>query len=241
MNELIASTVSKTPIEIALQIDEEGYTTAKALYEWLELDPSNYSRWIRQNITENLYVDENDYSSLMTSKNGRGNYAQDYRISANLAKKICMMANSDRGNQGREYFLGCEVGLKRSVEIINELQCQVKNLSDKLGNINNRLICMESGTSVAGGKLSEWVNTTSADIIGLSNYCDCSVKEMYSRVIDRMEEIYGIFFQRYFDEYAVSHQNEKPIWRITVIDYYDLNDAFETAYIQIGKEVGYEF
>lgn len=43
MNELI-ETMGKTPIEIALQIDDDGYTTSKKLYEWLELDQSHYSR-----------------------------------------------------------------------------------------------------------------------------------------------------------------------------------------------------
>ena len=37
-----------TPIEIALGIDSEGRTTAKKLYEFLELDPSHYAKWFRR-------------------------------------------------------------------------------------------------------------------------------------------------------------------------------------------------
>lgn len=104
-----------TPIEIALSIDEEGYTTARRLYEWLELDPGNYSRWLKANILDNPYADETEYSSLMKSK-GRGQMAQDYRISASLAKRISMASHSERGEQARVYFIGCEQALVRLVE-----------------------------------------------------------------------------------------------------------------------------
>ena len=52
MNDLMNKVV-QTPIEIALGIDENGMTTAKKLYEFLGMDLKNYSRWIRNNITEN--------------------------------------------------------------------------------------------------------------------------------------------------------------------------------------------
>ena len=38
MNELDIHTGNQTPIEIALGVDERGMTTAKKLYEFLELD-----------------------------------------------------------------------------------------------------------------------------------------------------------------------------------------------------------
>lgn len=44
MNEITINTANRTPIEIALGIDEEGMTTARKLYAFLELDSSNYSR-----------------------------------------------------------------------------------------------------------------------------------------------------------------------------------------------------
>lgn len=114
MNEII-QVVNKTPIEIALQIDDEGFTTAKKLYEWLELDPSHYARWCKSNITENAFVEEKEYSPLMASK-GKGNFASDYKISATLAKKISMMANTEMGNAARDYFIGCEQMLVRLAE-----------------------------------------------------------------------------------------------------------------------------
>ena len=59
MNDLM-NKVAQTPIEIALGIDENGMTTARKLYEFLGMDKSNYSRWIRNNITENQFATENE-------------------------------------------------------------------------------------------------------------------------------------------------------------------------------------
>lgn len=113
----IMETSNRTPIEIALKIDDEGFTTARKLYEWLELDDSNYTRWLKSNIVDNPYTEDGfDYSSLMTKNNGRGRPMQDCKISASLAKKLAMASRSDRGEEARDYFIGCEQALKRVAE-----------------------------------------------------------------------------------------------------------------------------
>lgn len=107
--------VGNTPIEIALGIDEQGRTTAKRLYAFLELNATHYSRWCRRNITENDFAEENVdyYSPSMASERGRGNFAQDYLLTATFAKKLAMVSSSERGEQAREYFIKVEEQLKR--------------------------------------------------------------------------------------------------------------------------------
>ena len=114
--ENLVDVVNKTPIEIALQIDEEGFTTAKRLYSWLEMDSSHYSRWCKKYILENPFAEEGvDYSPLEASK-GRGNFSDDYKISSALAKKLSMQQRTERGEQARNYFIGCEQALVRLIE-----------------------------------------------------------------------------------------------------------------------------
>lgn len=132
----VALKVGKTPIEIALGIDDQGRTTAKKLYAFLELAQSNYSRWCRSNITENdfaeesidfvvlsastdnLLPDKSNGSSLMKNEN-RGRFnpkpTQDYILTATFAKKLAMASNSARGEQAREYFIRVEEQLKKVV------------------------------------------------------------------------------------------------------------------------------
>lgn len=43
----------QTPIEIALGVDENGMTTARKLYAFLELAQGQFSRWAKSNIVDN--------------------------------------------------------------------------------------------------------------------------------------------------------------------------------------------
>jgi len=137
MEEMVLSR-RQTPIEIALDIDETGHTTARRLYAWLELRPGDYSRWVNKNIVGNKFAEEGkDHSALMRSKDAenpknaidmgfvhsasmrseqghRGNFAQDYRITASFAKRLAMASNSARGEETRLYFLKVEEALAKA-------------------------------------------------------------------------------------------------------------------------------
>ena len=77
MNDIINNTSKQTPIEIALGIDENGYTTARALYDFLDMPKQNFARWAKKNIEENEYFEETvDWWGFFTMKNG--NECKDY-------------------------------------------------------------------------------------------------------------------------------------------------------------------
>ena len=68
------------------------------------MDASNYSRWVKTNITENPFAEENTdyfYSSSMTSEQKRGNFSQDFKLTANFAKKLSMQGKTERAKQAR--------------------------------------------------------------------------------------------------------------------------------------------
>ena len=54
----VTENAERTPIEVALGVDKDGFTTAKKLYQWLELDESHYSRWVSTNILENPFAEK---------------------------------------------------------------------------------------------------------------------------------------------------------------------------------------
>ncbi len=111
---LVENIEERTPIEVVLEIDKDGFTTAKKLYRWLELDEAHYARWVKVNIIENPYADEgNDFSPLKvkSTKGVMGRPTTDYKLSASFAKKLAMSAKSERGEQARIYFLQCEKAL----------------------------------------------------------------------------------------------------------------------------------
>lgn len=85
------------------------------LYDFLELEKSNYSRFIRKEILDNPFAEEGkDYSSCMTSENigKKGNFRKDYNLHIDFAKKLCMVSKSGKGNDVRNYL----VNLTKKVE-----------------------------------------------------------------------------------------------------------------------------
>lgn len=112
MNEVI-NVPKQTPIEIALQIDDEGYTTARKLYFWLYENGTHYAKWLKENVTENPFAESGEFSPVLRKPQKQGGRpTEDYRITASLAKRISMAARSKRGEDARKYFLGCEQALK---------------------------------------------------------------------------------------------------------------------------------
>lgn len=115
--------INQTPIEIALGIGEDGTTTAKALYDFLEFAPNNYARWCKRNITQNEFAEENvDFWAVfpVEERNFNPCPTQDYRLTASFAKKLSMMAKSERGEQARKYFVSVEDKAKDMVLMLRE-------------------------------------------------------------------------------------------------------------------------
>lgn len=120
----LANTVSQTPIEIALGIDENGMTTARALYEFLSGEKSNFSKWAKRNIENNEFYEENvDWWGFVTVTNG--NKCKDYRLTTDFAKHLSMESHSSKGKTARQYFVRVEDGMK-------EVAMKFRNMSPEL-------------------------------------------------------------------------------------------------------------
>lgn len=127
MNSLIKKP-NQTPIEIALGIDEQGMTTARKLYEFLELAKGQFSRWCKNNIAENEFAEDGvDYMGF--DINVEGNQVKDYKLTAVFAKKLSMTTKSEKGEQARQYFVQTEDKLK-------EIAIQESSLSPELQMFN---------------------------------------------------------------------------------------------------------
>nr|DAX12733.1 MAG TPA: AntA/AntB antirepressor [Bacteriophage sp.] len=128
MNELETSKM-QTPIEIALGIDENGMTTARKLYEFLELDSRNYSRWCKSNIVENEFAEENvDYWAFVIDeeRNFNPNPTTDYKLTAHFAKKLSMKGNGAKAEEARNYFTTLEERVKQKVIDLNQLSPELQ-------------------------------------------------------------------------------------------------------------------
>jgi len=90
-----------------IKIDTDGKITARDLYEFLQLERSNWSRWAKSNIEDNTFYQEGtDWWGFVTMTNG--NETKDYRLTIDFAKHLCMLSRSERGKQARNYFIEIE-------------------------------------------------------------------------------------------------------------------------------------
>lgn len=116
MNNVMERTM-QTPIEIALGVDENGMTTARKLYEFLELRKADFARWRRTNITENEFAAENeDYVRFFfdaETPTGGKIQREDFRLTAHFAKKLSVKGNGEKAEQAREYFATVEEKAKQ--------------------------------------------------------------------------------------------------------------------------------
>lgn len=123
---------TRTPIEIALDIDSDGMTTARKLYAFLELRKEDFSRWCKTNITENEFATENeDYLRFfIDAETPTGGKIQrtDYKLTAHFAKKLSVKGNSERAEQAREYFTTIEERVKQKSIDRKQLSPQLQAL-----------------------------------------------------------------------------------------------------------------
>lgn len=126
MNELQNKDI-RTPIEVALDVDKNGMTTAKKLYEFLELNPKNYSHWCKRNITENEFAEENvDFWAFVLNDEWGGQTTTDYKLTAHFAKKLSCKGNGEKAEQAREYFTTLEERVKQKAIDIEQLAPQTQ-------------------------------------------------------------------------------------------------------------------
>ncbi len=168
-----------------MDIDESGHTTARKLYQWLELNQANYSHWIKRNITENLYAEEGkDYSLLRTSENeGRGNYAQDYLIFVSFAKKLAMSSRSPKGEETREYFIKVEDALvkvtQKPMDQKPKTQAEIMLWSvQKLVEQEKRLVEVENRQDDFSADLAEVKADHQGDMMAFMNGQDSLAEEI---------------------------------------------------------------
>ena len=201
MNE-VTITNNKTPIEIALGVDENGMTTAKKLYEFLEMDSSNYSRWCKSNITGNEFAEENvDYWAFVINDEWGGQATTDYKLTASFAKKLSMKGNGEKAEQARQYFITVEDKAKEMV--INrqqlspqmqmfyaiadgqaKLELEQKRQADQIEKVEATVTTMKE---IFTEPIGDWKNDINARVREISIKSGIDYQELYGQMYGELE------------------------------------------------------
>lgn len=227
---IIPSTSDKTPIEIALQIDSDGMTTASKLYAFLELNPSNFASWCRRNITRNKFATENEDYIVFVVENENpklgGRPKTDYKLTSEFAKKLSMTGNTEKHEQARNYFIACEQGLKIATaklqarnDDIQALAQSVNNLVQKIDNkfvsLESRVSTLENNTTTSKAlpqkkqRFTYWQSKMFPKYQALAEYFEIQLKDLYKNLYREFQNMYpDIELNQIVDDYCYENKLE---------------------------------
>lgn len=221
-------TSNETPIEIALQIDKDGMTTASKLYAFLELLPSNFARWCKKNIVNNKFATENEdyFPFIMQEERDKPKNPKpktDYKLTSEFAKKLSMTGNTEKHEQARNYFIACEQGLKIATaklqarnDDIQALAQSVNNLVQKIDNkfdsLEARVSTLENTTPKSLPKkqrFTYWQSKMFPKYQALADYFEIQLKDLYKNLYREFQNIYpDIELNQIVDDYCYENKLE---------------------------------
>lgn len=236
------NTSSQTPIEIALKIDENGMTSLRNLYEFLQLDKSHYKRWYTKNILKNNFATENiDYFIVSLEgepKKYNPNPTLEFKLTTDFAKQLSMTVKNERGQEARKYFIACEQGLKVTAQKLQSLPNNQINekLIELLSSMDNRLSKLEDQSNkkkLPEKKYSRWKTNIFRKLNTLLAYVNensdenLKLSEIIHLVIGETEDTYSIELSDYVEAYKSEFDLDTTPYAIDVINHYkDIRDMF---------------
>ncbi|WP_234733434.1 antA/AntB antirepressor family protein [Tellurirhabdus bombi] len=128
----------KDLVNVSVNAQGAQVVSARELYEFLEFNRSQWARWSKKNIARNPFARENeDWVGFDIMSNG--NKSVDYALTLDFAKRLAMMAQSEKGEQVREYFLNCEKRLQRQSANLSKKANRYQRLGKDASWIEGRL------------------------------------------------------------------------------------------------------
>lgn len=127
--------------EITLNVNEQNEkqtVSARELYKGLEIT-DRFNRWF-ESLLKYGFIENEDFCRVKTSTQqnqyGGEKEIDDFAISLDMAKEICMLQRSEKGKQYRQYLIKLEQAwntpemvMKRALQIANR---QVEEMKEKL-------------------------------------------------------------------------------------------------------------
>lgn len=93
--------------------DEDMYIESlRNLYLQLDMEKSHWARWVKRNVKENEFFLENQAWWGYT-REVNGNETEDFKVTIEFAKHLCMTTKNKSGHMIRQYFILMEKAVKK--------------------------------------------------------------------------------------------------------------------------------
>lgn len=165
---------------IAVNIDTQT-VSARELHKALEIE-KRFSAWFETN--SQGFIENEDFTSVLvgTEVPNNGGFQhreiQDYNLSVDMAKHICLMSRTEKGKQCRQYLIDLEKAwntpdqiMARALKVANQTIDSLKNVNAALLSDNQRMKPKEifadavsvSDTAILIGELAKILKQNGVD------------------------------------------------------------------------------
>ena len=132
-------------IKVQVKNDRQ-LVSARDLYKGLEIK-TRFSLWVKQNFK--VFEDGQDFTSVVTTTEVQNNGGtqrrelQDYLLTIDTAKELCMMSKTEKGKEVRKYFIQVEKDWN-SPDMIMHRALEVSNSRIKLLTAKNQSLANQN-------------------------------------------------------------------------------------------------
>lgn len=130
--------MTKELIKVTVKNDQQ-LVSARDLYKGLELK-IRFSLWTSKNFKD--FEEGEDFTTVSTNtvvNNGAKRELQDYALTLDMAKQLCMMSHSELGKKYRRYFIELERKWNDPQEVVKRGYAILQNENAKLKIENNEM------------------------------------------------------------------------------------------------------
>ncbi|MDN5044950.1 phage antirepressor KilAC domain-containing protein [Aliarcobacter butzleri] len=156
--------------------EELNSVNSRELYEFLGVN-TEYSKWIQRAIEKYSFENMADYIIVKNDENS-GRPREDYIVTLDMAKELCMVSNTEKGRKVRKYFIEVEKQVNKPMtieelllensKVINQLQNKVITLQDTIEVQKPKVLfadsVAQSETSILIGQFAKVISTDDFNI-----------------------------------------------------------------------------
>lgn len=163
-------------LKTSIGTEELNSVNSRELYEFLGVN-TEYSKWIQRAVEKYNFENMSDYIIVKNDENS-GRPREDYIVTLDMAKELCMVSNTEKGRKVRKYFIEVEKQANKPMtieqlllensKVINQLQNKVITLQDTIEVQKPKIIfadsVAQSETSILIGQFAKVISTDDFNI-----------------------------------------------------------------------------